>query len=116
FSSFFRQYRISDPDAVIIGFQRDSRTVLKEAGIDQPQRHSSDSLRVNWYPDGDGKKVLLVSINGNRIFASRAGELIEALFETFHSPPRTLVFLGSAGAIASDKLVGQIVAPTVVMA
>lgn len=116
FVSFFQLYGLSDPDAVIIGFQGDTRAVLKEAGIYSPERYSNDSLRINWFPNANGKKVLLVSINGNRIFASRAGELIEAIFETFRSPPRTLVFLGSAGAIASATLVGQIVAPTVVVA
>jgi hypothetical protein len=115
FIAFFHQYHIADPDIVIIGFQRDTRAVLKEAGISEPERHSSDSLRVNWYPDAGGKKVLLVSINGNRIFAGRAGELIQAIFETFHSPPQSIVFLGSAGAIDSADLVGQIVAPTVVV-
>ena len=116
FISFFQLYGITDADAVIIGFQRETRAVLKEAGIGCPERHSNDSLRVNWYANANGKKVLLVSINGNRIFASRAGELIEAIFETFRSPPRTLIFLGSAGAVASGQLVGQIVAPTVVVA
>ena len=115
FIAFLRQYPIADPDIVIIGFQRDTRAVLKEAGISEPERYSSDSLRVNWYPDAGGKKVLLVSINGNRIFAGRAGELIQAIFETFHSPPQSIVFLGSAGAIDSADLVGQIVAPTVVV-
>ena len=116
FISFFQLYGITDPDAVIIGFQRDARAVLKEAGIGCPERRSNDSLRVNWYPNANGKKVLLVSINGNRIFASRAGDLIGAILETFRSPPRTLIFLGSAGAVDSAKLVGQIVAPTVVVA
>jgi hypothetical protein len=116
FISFFQLYGISDADAVIIGFQRDARAVLKESGIGCPERHSNDSLKINWYANANGNKVLLVSINGNRIFASRAGELIKAIFETFRSPPRTLIFLGSAGAVASDQLVGQIVAPTVVVA
>ena len=114
FTSFFRQYGITDPDVVMIGFQRDARAVMTEAGIRAPERYSSDSLRVNWYPNANGKKILLVSINGNRIFASRAGELIEAMLETFRSPPRTMVFFGSAGAIDSAKLLGHIVAPIVV--
>ena len=114
FISFFHQYRITDPEVVMIGFQRDARAVLMEAGIGEPERYSSDSLRVNWYPNANGKKILLVSINGNRIFASRAGELIEAMLETFRSPPRTIVFFGSGGAIDSAQLLGQIVAPTVV--
>ena len=114
FISFFRQYRITDPDLVMIGFQGDARAVLAELGITEPERYSSDSLRVNWYPNANGKKILLVSINGNRIFASRAGELIEAMLETFRSPPRTMVFFGSAGAIDSAKLLGHIVAPIVV--
>jgi len=115
FISFFHQYGIGDPDAVVIGFQSDTRLFLKEAGIGDPERFSSDSLRINWYPNANGKKVLLVSINGNRIFASRAGDLIEAIFETFRSPPQSLVFFGSAGAIDATDLVGQIVAPTVVV-
>jgi hypothetical protein len=116
FISFFRRHGISDPDAVIVGFQGDSRAVLKEAGIVGPELYSSDSLRVNWYPHANGQKVLLVSINGNRIFASRAGELVNAMLDAFRSPPRTLVFFGSAGAIDAAKLIGQIVAPTVVVA
>jgi hypothetical protein len=115
FIAFFRQYGIDNPDAVLIGFQGDTRAVLKEAAIDDPKQYSDDSLRVNWYPNANGKKVLLVSINGNRIFASRAGELVRAMFETFHSPPRGLLFFGSGGAIAAADLVGQIVAPTVVV-
>jgi len=114
FISFFHQYQITDPDVVMIGFQRDARAVLTQAGIGEPERYSSDSLRVNWYPNANGKKILLVSINGNRIFASRAGELIEAMLETFRSPPRTIVFFGSSGAIDSPQLLGQIVAPTIV--
>jgi hypothetical protein len=116
FISFFQKYRIRDPDAVIIGFQRDTRAVLRDAGLGEPERYSSDSLRVNWYPNANGKKVLLVSINGNRIFASRAGDLIEAFLEAFRAPPRILIFFGSAGAIDSPKLVGHMVAPTVVVA
>lgn len=115
FIAFFRQYHISDPDVVILGFERDARAVFKQAGIGEPKRYSSDSLRINWYPDADGKKVLLVSINGNRIFASRAGELVKAIFEAFRLPPRTLIFFGSAGAINFANSVGQIVAPTVVL-
>ena len=114
FISFFNQYQITDPDVVMIGFQRDARAVLTEAGIGEPERYSSDSLKVNWYPNVNGKKILLVSINGNRIFASRAGEVMQAMLETFRSPPRTIVFFGSGGAIDSAQLVGQIVAPTVV--
>ena len=115
FISFFRQYRIADPDVVLIGFQRDTRAYLKEVGIGDPERYSTDSLKVNWYPNANGKKVLLVSINGNRIFASRAGELVKAMFQSFYSPPEAVVFFGSAGAIDSPDLVGQIVAPTVVV-
>src|SRR5580765_8871917 len=39
---------------------------------------------------------------------------MQAMLETFRSPPRTIVFFGSGGAIDSAQLVGQIVAPTVV--
>jgi hypothetical protein len=114
FTAFFRQHRIADPDAVMIGFQRDTRSLLKEAGSGEPERYSSDSLRINWYPDVAGQKVLLVSINGNRIFASRAGDLMAAIFETFRSSPRSIVFFGSGGAIDAAHLIGRIVAPTVV--
>jgi len=115
FISFFHQHRIADPDAVLIGFQGDTRSYLKEAGIGDPERYSTDSLRINWYPNANGKKTLLVSINGNRIYASRAGDLIEAIFEAFRTPPQTIVFFGSAGAIEAADLVGQIIAPTVVV-
>jgi hypothetical protein len=115
FMDFFERYEIDNPEAVFIGFQGDTRAVLKQAGIEGPKRYSDDSLRVNWYPKADGKKVLVVSINGNRIFASRAGDLIKAIFETFHPAPRALVFFGSGGAIANADLVGRIVAPTVVV-
>jgi len=115
FISFFHQHRIADPDAVLIGFQGDTRSYLKEAGIGDPERYSTDSLRINWYPNANGKKTLLVSINGNRIYASRAGDLIEAIFEAFRTPPQTIVFFGSAGAIEATDLVGQIIAPTVVV-
>ena len=115
FISFFHQHRIADPDAVLIGFQGDTRSYLKEAGIGDPERYSTDSLRINWYPNANGKKTLLVSINGNRIYASRAGDLIEAIFEAFRAPPQTIVFFGSAGAIEAADLVGQIIAPTVVV-
>ncbi|HEY7219433.1 MAG TPA: hypothetical protein VH985_13700 [Candidatus Binatia bacterium] len=114
FISFFRRYNIADPDVVLIGFQRDARSYLEEVGIGDPERYSTDSLRINWYPNANGRKLLLVSINGNRIFASRAGELLEAMFQTFHSPPQSLVFFGSAGAIDSPDLLGRVVAPTVV--
>ena len=115
FIDFFKRYGIDNPEAVFIGFQGDTRAVLKQAGIEDPKRYSNDSLRVNWYPQADGQKVLVVSINGNRIFASRAGGLIKAIFETFHPAPRALVFFGSGGAIANADLVGRIVAPTVVV-
>ena len=115
FTAFFERYGIDNPDAVFIGFQGDTRAVLKQAGIEDPKRYSNDSLRVNWYPDANGKKVLVVSINGNRIFAGRAGDLIKAIFETFHTAPRALVFFGSGGAIADADLVGRIVVPTVVV-
>jgi hypothetical protein len=114
FISFFDRHRIIDPDIVMIGFQGDARAVLAEGGIGEPERYSSDSLRVNWYPNVNGNKILLVSINGNRIFASRAGAVVEAMLKTFRCPPRILVFFGSAGAIESAQLLGHIVAPSVV--
>ncbi|HEU4638411.1 MAG TPA: hypothetical protein VFS84_06135, partial [Candidatus Binatia bacterium] len=57
----------------------------------------------------------LVSIDHNRIYASRSGELIEAILAISGSSPPTIVFLGSAGAIEDPSLVGRIVTPTMVL-
>lgn len=112
---FFKKHRISNPDAVMIGFRGDIRSLLKEDGIGDPESYTDESLRVNWYPDANGKKVLLVSIDKNRIFASRAGELIEAIFEISAPTPPSITLLGSGGAIDAAELVGQIVTPISVM-
>jgi hypothetical protein len=69
-----------NPDAVMIGFRGDIRSLLKDDGVSDPESYTDESSRVNWYPDANGKKILLVSIDKNRIFASRSGELIEAIF------------------------------------
>jgi hypothetical protein len=114
FITFFNKYGISNPDAVIIGFRADVRSLLKDDGISDPVSYTDESLRVNWYPDANGKKVLLVSIDKNRIFASRSGELIQAIFEISSTPP-SITFLGAAGAIDAPGMVGRIVTPTSVM-
>jgi hypothetical protein len=115
--AFFNKHGIDNPDAVMIGFRGDIRSLMKEAGISDPESYTDESLRVNWYRDANGKKVLLVSIDLNRIFASRAGELIEAIFAISASAgaPPSITFLGSGGAIDAPDMVGQIVTPTSVM-
>lgn len=114
FIEFFNRHGLSRPDAVLIGFMGDSRALLKKDGVADPQVFADESLRVNWYADANGKRVLLVSIDGNRIYASRAGELIRALFHIADTP-LALVFLGSAGAIEEPSIVGKIVLPAVVL-
>ena len=114
FIMFFRKYGISNPEAVVIGFRGDVRSLLKDDGVSDPVSYTDESLRVNWYPDANGKKVLLVSIDKNRIFASRSGELIQAIFEISSTPPY-ITFLGAAGAIDAPEMVGRIVTPTSVM-
>jgi hypothetical protein len=57
----------------------------------------------------------LISINGNRIFASRSARLIEAIYEIAADSRPLITFLGSAGAVDAPELVGKIVAPTSVM-
>jgi len=117
FIKFFNRHGIDRSDAVIIGFRGDVRSLMKDDGISDPESYSDESLRVNCYPDANGKRVLLVSIDKNRIFASRAGELIEALLLT--SPPArsplSITFLGSGGAIDARQMVGQIVTPISVL-
>lgn len=115
--AFLNKHRISNPDAVMIGFRGDIRSLFKDDGVRDPESYADESLRVNWYPDANGKKVLLVSIDKNRIFASRSGELIEAIFAisaSVHSPP-SITFLGSGGAIDAPEMVGRIVTPISVM-
>jgi len=113
FIAFFNKHRISNPDAVLIGFRGDIRSLISEdGGISDPESYADESLRVNWYPDANGKKVLLVSIDKNRIFASRSGEVIEAIFAVSDSrSPPSITFLGTAGAIDAREMVGRIVAP-----
>jgi hypothetical protein len=111
FISFFQRHGIREPDAVLIGFMSDSAFLLRQAGISNSASYSDESLRVSWYPNANGKKVLLVSINGNRIYGSRAGQLIEAIFETSPHRPPFISFLGSAGTIEAPELVWKIVTP-----
>jgi hypothetical protein len=101
----------------MIGFRGDIRSLLKDDGVRDPESYADESLRVNWYPDASGKKVLLVSIDKNRIFASRSGELIEAIFATSASGGNapSITFLGSGGAIDGPEMVGTIVTPISVM-
>lgn len=113
--TFFNKYVIRNPDAVLIGFMGDSKVVLSEAGFKQPEPFSDETLRVIWYNDVNGKKVLLISINGNRIFASRAGGLIKAVYDISPQSRPSVIFLGSAGAIDAPEMVGGIVAPLSVM-
>ncbi|HEY7553328.1 MAG TPA: hypothetical protein VIH18_00855 [Candidatus Binatia bacterium] len=115
--AFFNKHGIDNPDAVMIGFRGDIRSLMKEDGIRDPESYTDESLRVNWYRDANGMKVLLVSIDLNRIFASRAGELIEAIFaiSASASTPPSITFLGSGGAIDAPEMVGQIVTPSSVM-
>lgn len=115
--AFFNKHRISNPDAVMIGFRGDIRSLLKDDGVRDPESYTDESLRVNWYPDANGRKVLLVSIDKNRIFASRSGELIEAILATSASAGNapSITFLGSGGAIDRPEMVGTIVTPISVM-
>jgi hypothetical protein len=113
--AFFKKHGLDSPDAVMIGFSGDIRSLLNEEGISDPESHTDESLKVNWYPDASGKKVLLVSIDKNRIFASRSGDLIEAIFAISDAVPPSITFLGSAGAIDAPDRVGQLVTPMIVM-
>lgn len=115
FIAFFNQYAISNPDAVMIGFRRDIRTILRDEGIEDPKSYADESLRVNWYADANGLKVLLVSIDGNRIFGSRSGELIQAILKLSDNNPPSVTFLGSGGAIDEPGLVGKMVRPAMVV-
>ncbi len=113
--AFFTKHGITNPDAVMIGFRDDVRSLLKEDGLSDSESYTDESLRVNWYTDANGKKVLLVSIDKNRIFASRSGELVKAIFAISGNHPPSIVFLGIAGAIDAPEMVGRIVTPTSVM-
>jgi hypothetical protein len=112
---FFKRYGIRNLDAVVIGFMGDSSSVLGQMGFERPETFSDESLRGLWYPNVNGKRVLLISINGNRIFASRCRDLIQALYDVSPDSRPLVMFLGSAGAIDAPELVGKIVAPTSVM-
>ncbi|MCE3243601.1 MAG: hypothetical protein K0Q83_4108 [Deltaproteobacteria bacterium] len=115
FIDFFAKHGVSSPDTVMIGFIGDTRSLLKAEGIHDPELYSDESLRVNWFKNANGRKVLLVSIDHNRIYASRSGELIEAILAISGSSPPKIVFLGSAGAIEDPSIVGRIVTPTMVL-
>jgi nucleoside phosphorylase len=112
---FLNKHGIANPEAVMIGFRGDIRSLLKDEGISDPESYTDESLRVNWYPNANGKKVLLVSIDKNRIYASRSGALIEALFAISANTPPSIILLGSGGAVEASQLVGEIVTPTSVM-
>lgn len=113
--TFFRKYGIRNPDVVVIGFMGDASSMLGEMGFERPQTFSDESLRALWYPNVNGKRVLLISINGNRIFASRSGDLMEAIYDSSPNSRPQVTFLGGAGAIDAPDLVGKIVAPTRIM-
>lgn len=115
FIGFFAKHGISSPDTVMIGFIGDSRSLMKAAGIGDPEVYSDESLQVNWYKNANGRRVLLVSIDHNRIFASRSGELIEAIFKISGDSPPSVTFLGSGGAIDEPAIVGEIATPTIVL-
>jgi hypothetical protein len=115
FMDFFAKHGISSPDTVMIGFIGDTRSLLKAQNIKDPELYSDESLRVNWYKNANGRRVLLVSIDHNRIYASRSGELMEAIFAISAGSPPTIVFLGSGGAIEDPAIVGKIVTPTMVL-
>ena len=113
--TFFKKYGIRNPDAVVIGFMGDASLMLGEMGFERPETFSDESLRVLWYPNINGNKVLLISINGNRIFGSRSGDLMEAIYDSSPDSRPLVTFLGSAGAIDGPEWVGKIVAPTSVI-
>jgi hypothetical protein len=115
FVAFLNEHGISSPDAVMIGFIGDIRSILRDKGIDDPKTYSDEALRVNWYANANGRRVLLVSIDGNRIFASRSGELLNAILNLSGNKPLSVAFLGSGGAIDEPEIVGKIVAPTLVL-
>jgi hypothetical protein len=115
FMDFFAKHGISSPDTVMIGFIGDTRSLLKAQNINDPELYSDESLRVNWYKNANGRRVLLVSIDHNRIYASRSGELMESIFAISAGSPPTIVFLGSGGAIEDPAIVGKIVTPTTVL-
>jgi len=110
FIAFFKKHCIDNPNVVMIGFRGDIRPLLRNQGIGNPQSYMDESLRVNWYPNASGRRLLLVSVDQDRIFASRSGALIEALLAISSRPP-AIVFFGAAGAIDARGMVGKIVVP-----
>jgi hypothetical protein len=115
FIRFFNRHGINHPDVVMIGFRGDIRSLLRQEGVPDPESYADESLRVNWYPNAHGKKVLLVSIDENRIYASRSGALIEAILGISPDNPPAMTFLGIGGVIDEPEIVGTIVTPTVVL-
>jgi hypothetical protein len=115
FAAFLNEHGISSPDAVMIGFIGDIRSILRDRGFDDPKTYSDEVLRVNWYTNANGRRMLLISIDGSRIFASRSGELIQAILNISGNKPLSIAFLGSGGAIDEPEIVGKIVAPTLVV-
>jgi hypothetical protein len=115
FIRFFTRYGINHPDAVMIGFRGDIRSLLRQEGVPDPESYADESLRINWYPNAHGKKVLLVSIDENRIYASRSGAVIEAILRIAPDDPPAITFLGIGGVIDEPEIVGTIVTPTVVL-
>jgi hypothetical protein len=115
FIRFFNRYSIKHPDVVMIGFRGDIRSLLRQEGVSDPKSYTDESLRINWYPNAHGKKVLLVSIDENRIYASRSGALIEAILGISPDNPPAITFLGIGGVIDEPEIVGTIVTPTVVL-
>jgi hypothetical protein len=113
--AFFKKHGIRNPDVVMIGFMGDASLVLSEMGFPRAATFSDETLRALWYPNVYGKKLLLISINGNRIFASRSRDLMEAIYDSAPDSRPLVTFFGSAGAIDAPSLVGKIVAPTSLM-
>ena len=113
--SFFNRHGIRNPDAVLIGFMGDASEVMSQMGFARPETYSDETLRALWYRNVHGKKVLLISINGNRIFASRCGDLIDALYDISPDSRPSVSFLGSGGSVDAPEMLGKIVSPTSVM-
>jgi hypothetical protein len=112
YRAFLRKHGVRNPDVVMIGFMGDASLVLSEEGFPRPETFSDESLRALWYPNVNGKKLLLISINGNRIFASRSRGLMEAIYDSAPESRPLVIFFGSAGAVDAPGIVGKIVAPT----
>jgi hypothetical protein len=112
---FFNKYGIRNPDTVVIGFMGDASAVMSQMGFPRPQTYSDERLRALWYTNLHGKKLLLISINGNRIYASRSGDLVAALYDISPDSAPSVSFLGSGGSVDSPEMVGKIVAPMSVM-